>query len=84
MKDTTFYPNSEQLPRLARTYLRMDEKLEEKPITFLNGHLPTDRDRYPAPNGGLFSTAPDYAKFCCMILNQGALGGRRYLKPESV
>ena len=84
MKDTTFYLSSEQLPRLAKTYRRANETLEEVPIGFLNGHQPTDHDRYPAPNGGLFSTAPDYAKFCRMILNQGTLDGRRYLKPESV
>jgi CubicO group peptidase (beta-lactamase class C family) len=84
MKDTAFYLSSEQLPRLAKTYRRANETLEEVPIGFLNGHQPTDHDRYPAPNGGLFSTAPDYAKFCRMILNQGTLDGRRYLKPESV
>ena len=84
MKDTTFYLSSEQLPRLAKTYRRTEAALQEEPISFLSGHLPTDHDRYPAPNGGLFSTAPDYAKFCRMILNQGALDGKRYLKPESV
>ena len=35
-------------------------------------------------NGGLFSTAPDYAKFAQMILNGGESGGKRYLKEESV
>ena len=80
MKDTTFYLSPEQLARLARTYRRTGETLEEAPISFLNGHQPTDHDRYPAPNGGLFSTASDYARFCRMILNQGALDGKRYLE----
>ncbi len=84
MKDTTFHLSPEQLPRLARTYAKIDGKLQETPIDFLRGHPPTDHDRYPAPNGGLFSTAPDYARFCRMILNQGAIDGKRYLKPESV
>jgi CubicO group peptidase (beta-lactamase class C family) len=84
MKDTTFYLSRAQLARLVKTYSRTNEKLQEVPISFLNGYRPTDRGRYPAPNGGLFSTAPDYAKFCRMILNQGALDGKRYLKPESV
>ena len=84
MKDTTFYLSSEQLPRLAKTYQRTEATLQEAPISFLNGHSPTDHDRYPAPNGGLFSTAPDYAKFCRMILNQGTLDGKQYLKPASV
>jgi CubicO group peptidase (beta-lactamase class C family) len=84
MKDTTFYLSPEQLPRLAKTYLRTNAVLQEVPIAFLNGHPPTDHDRYPAPNGGLFSTASDYGKFCRMILNQGKLDGKRYLKPKSV
>ena len=83
MKDTTFYLSSEQFSRLAMTYRRTQAKLEEDPLDF-RGRLPTDHDRYPAPNGGLFSTAPDYAKFCQMILNQGTLDGKRYLKPRSV
>jgi CubicO group peptidase (beta-lactamase class C family) len=83
MKDTTFYLSSEQFSRLAMTYRRTQGKLEEEPLDF-RGRPPTDRDRYPAPNGGLFSTAPDYAKFCRMILNQGTLDGKRYLQPESV
>jgi CubicO group peptidase (beta-lactamase class C family) len=84
MKDTTFYLSPAQLPRLARTYQRTNAALQAVPISFLHGHSPTDRDRYPAPNGGLFSTAPDYARFCRLILNGGALDGKRYLKPESV
>jgi len=85
MKDTTFYPTSEQLPRLAKSYRRTPEgKLEEAEIFMLSGKDPTSRDRYPAANGGLFSTAPDYARFSRMVLRGGELDGRRYLKPESV
>ncbi len=85
MKDTTFYLTEEQLPRLARSYRRSDPgKLEASEIRFLNGQKPTSHDRIPAGNGGLFSTAPDYARFCQMILNDGEYDGRRYLKPESV
>jgi CubicO group peptidase (beta-lactamase class C family) len=83
MKDTSFYLSSEQLLRLAKTYRRTEATLQEEPFDF-HGRPPTDHDRYPAPNGGLFSTAPDYAKFCRMILNQGTLDGKRYLQPESV
>jgi CubicO group peptidase (beta-lactamase class C family) len=83
MKDTTFYLTSEQFSRLAMTYRRTQAKLEQDPLDF-RGRPPTDHDRYPAPNGGLFSTAPDYTKFCRMILNQGTLDGKRYLQPESV
>jgi CubicO group peptidase (beta-lactamase class C family) len=85
MKDTTFYVADDQLPRLATSYQRTSEgKLDKATIRFLMGKPPTSRDRFPAPNGGLFSTALDYARFCRMILNGGELDGKRYLKSESV
>ena len=85
MKDTTFYLSPEQRSRLAKSYRRTPEgKLEEAEIMILGGKDPTSRDRYPAANGGLFSTAPDYARFCRMVLRGGELDGHRYLKAESV
>jgi CubicO group peptidase (beta-lactamase class C family)/acetyl esterase/lipase len=85
MKDTTFYLTEQQLPRLARSYRRTDKgELEPTAIGFLHGKSPTSRDRFPAPNGGLFSTAADYARFCQMVLRGGELDGKRYLKPETV
>jgi CubicO group peptidase (beta-lactamase class C family) len=85
MKDTTFYLSEKQLPRLAKSYQRTNKgQLEAVQIRFLNGTAPTSRDRYPAANGGLFSTAPDYARFCQMILNNGEYQGKRYLRPETV
>jgi CubicO group peptidase (beta-lactamase class C family) len=85
MKDTTFYLTEQQLPQLARSYWRTDKgALEATAIQFLNGRSPASLDRFPAPNGGLFSTASDYARFCQMVLCGGELGGKRYLKPETV
>jgi len=85
MHDTTFYLTKEQLPRLAKSYRRTDKgELEATDIRFLNGKSPTSTDRFPAPNGGLFSTASDYARFCQMVLRGGELDGQRYLKPETV
>jgi CubicO group peptidase (beta-lactamase class C family) len=85
MKDTTFYLTEKQLPRLAKPYWRtLLGRLRETENFFLNGKSPTSTDRFPAPNGGLFSTASDYARFCRMILRGGELDGRRYLKPETV
>jgi CubicO group peptidase (beta-lactamase class C family) len=85
MKDTSFYPTEDMIGRLASAYRKnADGKLEKTAISFLGGKSLSDRNRYPRANGGLFSTAGDYAKFCQMILNRGELGGRRYLKPESV
>jgi CubicO group peptidase (beta-lactamase class C family) len=85
MKDTTFYLTEMQLPRLCKAYRRSDRgELSTTDVGILNGKQPTNRDRFPAANGGLFSTAPDYARFCQMVSNGGEYEGRRYLKPESV
>lgn len=84
MNDTTFYLRADQLPRLAKSYRKEGEQFVESPIFILDGHAPTATDRYPAANGGLFSTAPDYARFARMLLNDGSLDGKQYLTPESV
>jgi CubicO group peptidase (beta-lactamase class C family) len=85
MKDTTFYLSEEQAPRLATSYRRSERgELQPADNWILSGKTPTSRDRYPAANGGLFSTAPDYARFCQMVLNGGELEGKRYVSPESV
>ena len=84
MKDTTFYLSEQQMPRVAKSYRKEADKLEEAKIFILEGHAPNSRQRYPAANGGLFSTAPDYGRFCRMILNDGSLDGRTYLRPETV
>jgi CubicO group peptidase (beta-lactamase class C family) len=50
-----------------------------------NFYLPKDqRDRPPQGNGGLYSTGPDYARFCQMLLNGGELDGHRLLSPLTV
>ena len=36
-----------------------------------------------APNGGLFSTGPDYARFARMLLRGGELDGKRFLSAAS-
>jgi len=85
MKDTTFYLAEKQLERLVTPYRRTaGGQLEPTQNFILYGKSATSRDRFPAANGGLFSTAPDYARFCQMILNGGELGGKRYLKSELV
>ncbi len=85
MKDTTFYLQAKQASRLVTPAKREEDgRLAVAPNAFLQGKAATDTDRFPAPNGGLFSTAPDYARFARMILNGGTLDGKRYLKPESV
>jgi CubicO group peptidase (beta-lactamase class C family) len=85
MKDTTFWPNEEQLSRLARSYRPNAAKndLEEIPIGQLKYPL-SDRNRQPMPAGGLFSTAADVARFCQMIFRGGEWDGKRYLSQQAV
>jgi CubicO group peptidase (beta-lactamase class C family) len=86
MKDTTFWPNEEQLKRLATTYKPSGGKfggLEAIKISQLKYPL-NDKIRQPMPAGGLFSTANDVGIFCQMVLNNGAYKGKQYLSEASV
>ena len=85
MTDTTFWPSSTQIQRLAKTYKATADKkhLAETHTGYLT--YPLDKsERYAAPGGGLFSTAHDVNRFCQMLLNGGTFEGRHYLSSESV
>jgi len=86
MKDTTFWPRSRQVKRLAKSYKPNPDKagLEETTVTQLRYPLTDHRNRYPMPAGGLFSTASDTARFCRMILNGGVCEGKRLLSEEAI
>ena len=85
MRDTAFYLSEAQMTRLAKSYTKEpDGTLVESPIRLLSGKKPTDRDRMPAGNGGLFSTIQDYAAFCQMLLNDGKWNGQQILSEKSV
>jgi CubicO group peptidase (beta-lactamase class C family) len=82
MKDTTFYPSDAQRARLVTAYTRNSDTgaLEVTPPRAGYG----TRNRPPLGNGGLYSTAPDYARFAQMLLNGGVLDGRRYLSARAM
>jgi CubicO group peptidase (beta-lactamase class C family) len=82
MKDTTFYPSREQMERLAKPYKADGGKL--LPGEYMAIYAPGREGRFPAANGGLFSTASDYARFAQMLMNGGSLDGRRYLSDKAV
>ena len=86
MKDTTFWPDAEQVARMAETYkLNPAAKdLVKVRISQLTYPLNDRQHRFPMPAGGLFSTAADVSKFCQMILNGGVLNGLRYISPASL
>ena len=86
MKNTSFWIDPQDLPRYALSYRwnASAGKLEETTISYLYKTAVTDRQRPPLGGAGLFSTAEDVARFYQMVLNQGALNGKRILKPETV
>ena len=85
MPDTAFYLSEEQAVRLATSYRRTEEgELQSSELAILHGKPPTSIDRFPAANGGLFSTAQDYTRFAQFILGRGVFAGRRYLSADSV
>jgi CubicO group peptidase (beta-lactamase class C family) len=77
MTHTTFYLTPESRSQLVTAYAKNKETglLEPVPPRADFG----SRDHPPQGNGGLYSTAPDYARFCQMLLNGGTFEGHRYL-----
>ena len=82
MKNTTFYLTEEQRSRLATAYASNKDKGELEAVPSRMDFGP--RDRPPQGNGGLYSTAKDYARFCQMLLNGGEFEGRRYLSASAM
>ncbi|MDR2849551.1 MAG: beta-lactamase family protein, partial [Verrucomicrobiota bacterium] len=85
MRDTTFFPTTEQVARLAKAYGTNKEKTElvENRLPFVKP--PYDRPgRYAEPGGGLFSTGADLANFCQMLLNGGMFKGQRLLSERAM
>jgi len=80
MKDTAFYVPKEKVSRLAQVHtgagasLAVDENRPDPTLVPLG----------PSGGGGLYSTAPDYARFCEMLLQGGQFGGVRLLAPRTV
>ena len=82
MKDTTFYPTEAQRARLATAYARNQQTGALDAVPPRADYGP--RDRPPQGNGGLYSTAPDYLRFCQMLLSGGTFEGRRYLSAAAM
>ncbi|MBM3832442.1 MAG: DUF1343 domain-containing protein [Verrucomicrobia bacterium] len=79
MVDTSFFPSTNTLPRIAPTERTESEMLRGKV------HDPTARRMGGvAGHAGLFTTAADLARYARMLLNNGSLDGVRILKPETV
>lgn len=83
MKDTTFYISEAQRPRLVTAYAKNKDTgaLDAVPP---RADYDGTRNRPPQGNGGLYSTAVDYARFAQMLLNGGTLEGHRYLSADAM
>lgn len=85
MKDTTFWPNEEQIGRLAKSYRPNKAKTDLEEFRIPQLHYPLNQmQRQPMPGGGLFSTTGDCLKFCQMVLNGGTYNGKMYLSEAAV
>jgi CubicO group peptidase (beta-lactamase class C family) len=80
MKRTTFYPNKKQRSHLATPYIK-DKQTGTLTAAPYAGY--GNQGQPPFGNGGLFSTGPDYARFCQMLLNRGTFRGKQYLSPAA-
>ncbi len=81
MRDTTFFPSDAQIARLAMPYAI--DPATRALVPGKPGRDVHNRQRAALGNGGLFSTARDYAQFARMLLRRGELDGRRYLAETS-
>jgi CubicO group peptidase (beta-lactamase class C family) len=79
MKDTSFYPSDDRMPRVATLYRRSANGLErdENPGRLASKTLFSG-------GAGLWSTAEDYLQFAQMLVNGGELAGKRLLSPRTV
>jgi methyl acetate hydrolase len=79
MSDTAFRIGTDQRARLAAMHARgADGSLSVIPF-----EVPQNPE-FHMGGGGLYGTAPDYLRFCRMVLNGGTLDGARILSPETV
>jgi CubicO group peptidase (beta-lactamase class C family) len=80
MTDTAFYvSDAAKRPRIAEP---MPDDRASGPV--IGTYDPLVVRRWEGGGAGMSGTITDYARFLQMLLNGGALDGRRYLKPETV
>ena len=86
MRDTFFFAPSDKQDRIALVYKHAQGKLIRSGEEVLAGDPAKYRAgaKYPAPEFGLYSTAPDLFKFYQMLLAGGIVNGHRYLSSQSI
>jgi CubicO group peptidase (beta-lactamase class C family) len=84
MNDTAFHVPPDKLERFASCYqpegrgpgLKLQDDAQKSPYA--------TPPKLESGGGGLVSTAPDYLRFCRMMLHGGTLDGVRILSPKTV
>lgn len=86
MSDTTFYPNEDQMKRLATPYAWDSQNERLKPIRFSQTpSLDDGSPRFAEGGGGLFSSAKDFIKFYQMLGGKGVgANGRRIVSEKAI
>ena len=86
MRDTFFFPPDAKKDKIALVYKHSGGKLVRAGDEILAGDSAKYRAgaKYPAPEFGLYSSAPDLVNFYQMLLNGGAYKDRRYLSRQSI
>jgi methyl acetate hydrolase len=79
MKDSGYELDAAQRARIATVHRREADGR----LTPFERALPSEREYWPG-GGSLYSTLDDYLAFARMILNEGRVEGRPFLKPETV
>jgi CubicO group peptidase (beta-lactamase class C family) len=79
MKDSHFFVPETKHNRIASIYRLEGLKLEKAGLDLYRVGA-----KYPAPEGGLYTTAPDLLNFYQMMLNGGVFNGQRLLSKISV
>jgi CubicO group peptidase (beta-lactamase class C family) len=80
MSETAFFiADAAQRPRIAEP---MPSDRFDRPVAGIRD--PTVPRRWESGGAGMVGTTGEYAHFLQMLLNGGALDGRRYLKPETI
>jgi CubicO group peptidase (beta-lactamase class C family) len=80
MKDSFFFVPAEKQNRVASIYRLLDGKLNR----WEEIEAYARKAKYPGPEFGMYSTAPDLASLCQMMLNGGSFKGKRILSRMSV
>ncbi|MEP7336672.1 MAG: serine hydrolase domain-containing protein [Acidobacteriota bacterium] len=79
MNDSHFFVPESKRSRIATIYKLEGDRLGKADVDLYRAGA-----KYPAPEAGLYSTAPDLFRFYQMMLNAGALDGKRILSKASV